>query len=158
MTAMPPLIYRLARPVLANLWLAKRGLTMGVRGAAIDRENRVILIRHTYTPGWHLPGGGVEVGETAAEALARELREEANVRITGDAVLHGLFHQPQFSRRDHVAVFVVRDFEWPGPPKPNREIAECGLFPLTALPAETGAGTRRRLSEIANGAGPAPAW
>lgn len=131
---------------------------MGVRGIVLDKDGRVLLIRHTYTPGWTFPGGGVEIGETAEEALGRELIEEANIQITGRPVLHGAFHQPHFSRRDHVLTYVIRDFTWSGPPKPNHEIAECGFFPASALPAGMSAGARRRLDEVLNGAAADRHW
>jgi ADP-ribose pyrophosphatase YjhB (NUDIX family) len=152
------MIYRLARPLLARFWLVKRGLTMGVRGIIINNNGQVLLIRHTYTPGWTFPGGGVEIGETAEEALGRELAEEANVAINGRPELHGVFHQPQFSSRDHVFVYVVRDFTWTGPPKPNHEIAECKFFPVDALPPDMSAGARRRLAEVLDGSAPDRHW
>ena len=155
---MRPIIYRLARPVLARFWLLKRGLTMGVRGVVLDKNRQVLLVRHTYTPGWTFPGGGVEIGETAEEALGRELVEEADIEIIGRPTPHGIFHQPHFCRRDHVLVYVIRDFNWGGPPKPNREIAECGFFNVDALPAGTSAGARRRLREILDGAPAAADW
>ena len=43
-------------------------MTLGVRGLVIDKGQRVFLVTHTYVPGWQLPGGGVEPGETMAEA------------------------------------------------------------------------------------------
>ena len=53
-----------------------RPLTMGVR-AAVERDGpegpEVFLVRHTYVAGWHLPGGAVEVGETAGDAVLREM-------------------------------------------------------------------------------------
>src|SRR5205085_10744706 len=84
-----------------------RGMTLGVRGLVLDGDNRVFLVRHSYVSGWHLPGGGVEVGETFREALQRELMEEGQIELTGEPVLHGLFFNSHVSRRDHVAVYVV---------------------------------------------------
>lgn len=138
-------------------WL-RRGMTLGVRGAVVRDEREVLLVRHTYTPGWHLPGGGVETGETLLEALAKELREEALVRPTAVPQLHGVFFNRAVSRRDHVAVFVVRDFALDGVKQPDREIAEARFFPLDALPDTITAGTRRRLKEIASGREPPTDW
>jgi 8-oxo-dGTP pyrophosphatase MutT (NUDIX family) len=155
---MTPFLFRLAKPFLARLWLVLRGLTLGVRGVVLDDQGRVLLVRHGYVPGWNFPGGGVEVGETTLEALKRELQEEANVTLTAEPVLHGIFHQPSFSRRDHVLVYVARAFIWPGPHKPNREIAECAFFPLNALPPDISPGAKRRLEEILDGAPAAATW
>ena len=125
-----------------------RGMTLGVRAVVLDGEGRVFLVRHTYTPGWHLPGGGVEVGETLEEALAKELREEGCIRLTGPGMLHGVFFNRAMSRRDHVAVFVVREFVAESVKQPDREIAEAGFFPLNTLPEGTTPATRRRLREV----------
>ncbi|BCJ90084.1 NUDIX hydrolase [Terrihabitans soli] len=151
-------IYPIARPFLARMWLILRGLTLGVRGVVLDGEGRVLLIRHGYVPGWNFPGGGVEAGETTLEALKRELAEESNVTVTGEPVLHGIFHQPSFSRRDHVLVYAIRAYSWPGPHKPNREIAECAFFPINALPPDMSPGAKRRLTEILDGTPPALTW
>ena len=143
---------------LHTYWRFARGLTLGVRAAVLDRENRVFLVRHTYVPGWHLPGGGVEASESAIEALERELREEAGIGLAGVPRLHGIFFNTRVSRRDHVVVYVVRDFAVIEPKRPDREIAEAGFFPLNALPEGTTAATRRRLEEIASGSPPPDAW
>lgn len=135
-----------------------RAMTLGVRAAVLDGEGRVFLVRHTYAPGWHLPGGGVEVGETLEQALVKELREEGVLRLTAPARLHGVFFNRPLSRRDHVAVYVVREFAVDGVKQPDREIAEAGFFPLDALPDGTTAGTRRRLAEILTGAQPPSDW
>src|ERR1700688_93230 len=78
-----------ARRVLHFYWRFSRGLTLGVRAVVIDGSGRVFLIVHSYVPGWHLPGGGVEIGETAAVALARELREEGNIELAEQPTLFG---------------------------------------------------------------------
>ncbi len=142
------LLRRLFTRALHAWFLVSRGLTLGVRGAAIDGAGRVCLVRHTYVPGWHLPGGGLEIGEDAPTALRRELREEAAIEIVGEPVLHGVVHNYRVSRRDHVLIYVIRAFRV-GERLPDREIAEIGFFPLDDLPAGTTRDTRARLAEVA---------
>lgn len=144
--------------LLHRYFLLTRGMTLGVRAAVLDGEGRVFLVRHTYTPGWHLPGGGVELDETLEQALAKELREEGAISLDGPVALHGVFFNRAVSRRDHVAVFVVRNFTVDGVKQPDHEIAEAGFFPLDALPGGTTAGTRRRLDEIIGGRAAPSDW
>lgn len=148
----------LFRRVLHAWFRVSRGLTLGVRGAVIDEEERVLLVRHTYVTGWHLPGGGVETGETALAALTRELAEEAAIEVVGPPTLHGIFFNGHVSRRDHTLVYVVRSFSKRGPKSPDREIAAAAFFPLSALPEGTTRGTRARLHEILAGRLPPTAW
>jgi 8-oxo-dGTP pyrophosphatase MutT (NUDIX family) len=135
-----------------------RGMTLGVRAVVVDADKRVFLVRHTYVTGWYLPGGGVEVGQTFREALEMELREEGLIALTGEPVLHGMFLNDHVSIRDHVAVYVVRDFRQDRLPEPNNEIAETGFFALDALPPDTTEGTRQRLAEIFDGKPVIPTW
>jgi ADP-ribose pyrophosphatase YjhB (NUDIX family) len=132
-------------------WRLARGMTLGVRAVVLDEGNRVFLVRHGYVSGWYLPGGGVEVGETFDTALKRELIEEGCIELSGEPVLHGVFHNSHVSRRDHVAVYVVRHFRQDRIPKPNHEIVETGFFAATALPEGTTPGTRLRIAEVLEG-------
>jgi 8-oxo-dGTP pyrophosphatase MutT (NUDIX family) len=148
----------LLRRVLHLYWWFARGMTLGVRAVVLDGDNRVFLVKHSYVAGWHLPGGGVEVGETFHDALRRELAEEGRIELAGEPILHGLFFNSQVSRRDHVAVYLIRHFRQDRLPEPNREIIACGFFDLAALPAETTEGTRLRISEVLEGRAPLATW
>jgi len=152
--ALEPAIRRL----LHFYWRFARGATLGARAVVVDPQGHIFLIKHSYVAGWHLPGGGVETGESMITALRRELQEEGNIEITGQPVLHGLFHNVSASRRDHVAVFIVRDYRQDTPPQPNHEIVGHGFFALNALPDDTSKGTRARLAEIFGGAAISDTW
>src|SRR5271163_2435491 len=136
------------RRFLHAYWRLSRGLTVGVRAAIFDGDNRVFLVKHSYVSGWHLPGGGVEVGETFLEALRRELMEEGRIEWRDEPVLHGIFLNSHVSRRDHVAIYLVRHFSQDRLPEPNREIVACGFYAATVLPDDTTQGTRQRISEV----------
>ena len=146
------------RPAMHTYWRFSRPATLGARAMVIDGQGRIFLVKHSYIDGWHLPGGGVEVGETLIEALARELWEEGNIELAGPPVLHGVFFHPLYSTRDHVTIYVVREFRQPAPPVPNREIIAHGFFPLDALPEDTTAGTRARIAEVLGGEPAAERW
>jgi len=141
----------LLRRIFHLYWRFARGMTLGVRAVVLNGENHVFLVKHSYVTGWHLPGGGVEVGETFRDALQRELAEEAGIELSGEPALHGLFFNSHVSRRDHVAVYVVRQFSQDRLPEPNHEIIACGFFDAGALPADTTEGTRLRIAEVLTG-------
>lgn len=160
MTNAPPpsRVTRVMSKIITFGALFQRSMTLGVRGLVVDAENRVLLVRHTYVPGFYLPGGGVERGETSADALARELQEEANIRLDAPPELFGLYLNRRASPRDHVALYVARAFTKLGPRAPDGEIAEVGFFPLDALPDSATGATRARLAEALSGAQVSAYW
>lgn len=138
-------------------WRLQRPLTIGVRGMVVNNDGKVLIVRHTYTPGWHFPGGGVEKAETASEALARELREEAGVIITGGADLVSVHSNHAVFPNDHILLFRIN--EWRGEAfTPSREIAEIAFIDPEAPPDGVTGGTLRRLSETFGSAHPSPYW
>ena len=139
-------------------WRLSRGLTLGVRGMALDGEGRIFLIKHSYVPGWHLPGGGVEVGETMIEALGREMMEEGNIELGETPRLFGIYFNRKVSDRDHVALFLVGRFAQSIAPQPNAEIVAHGFFDRDSLPEGTTSGTRARIAEVLDGTKPAELW
>jgi len=144
--------------VLHSYFLMTRGLTLGVRAIVRAPDGRFLLVRHTYTPGWHFPGGGVEKGETIVEALRNELLQETGLQLSGAPRLHGVFHNGHVSKRDHVLVYVC-DAEGDVLQSPNsREIAEIAYFSHRDLPDNIDPGTGRRIREILDGEAPSEAW
>ncbi|MBP0439383.1 NUDIX domain-containing protein [Tianweitania sediminis] len=143
-----------------HLWFVlTRPMTLGVRALIYDPQGKaVFLIRHTYVPGWQLPGGGVEAAETALEALRREIMEECNIEIIGRPLLKSMHFNRQASRRDHVALYLVTTFKLLGPRPADHEIAEARFFALDALPPEVTPATRRRIAEILGGVEPSEDW
>ena len=144
-------------PLFRAYWRFTRPMTLGVRGIACDDDGRVLLVRHTYTDGWHLPGGGVENDETALAAIVREMQEEGGVFAEAEPTLLGFYANHALFRNDHVAVY--RFSTWrPCDPSTPMEIAERGFFARDALPAGVTGGTRRRLAEAFEGVTPAAEW
>lgn len=135
------------RPLVYAAFRWKRGLTLGVRGLVTDDDGRVLLVEHTYVPGWYMPGGGVERGETAETAIRRELMEEAGVALTEPPRLLSIHSNDAKHPRDHVLFYRCGAWE-PCSAKHGAEIHAVGWFPLDALPEGTTAATRARLREV----------
>lgn len=145
------MFHKLIKNSFHLVWRFTRPMTLGVRAFVINEKRQIVLVRHTYVKGWHLPGGGVEAGETVEQAIVKELKEEANVTVLSRPQLLSFHKNLKASKRDHVALFVVLDFQAGPTPAPNREIAEVDWFDLDALPANVTPSTRKRIAEYLNG-------
>lgn len=150
--------FRLAsRVVLQPFYRQTRGMTLGTRTAVFDTQKRVLLVKHSYAPGWLLPGGGVERGETVYQSAEREIREEAGIVAEEVPMLRGICLNDSQFPGDHVAVLVLHKFSRQ-PWKPSLEITDAQFFDINELPTSISGGTRRRLDEILTGRDIAPHW
>ncbi len=158
---LPPAVQKLMPRLIHASARFTRPLTLGVR-AVLLREgpigDEVFLVRHSYVPGWHLPGGAVETRETIGDAVIREVREECAIAIEGRPDLFGLYFNRAASARDHVAVFRARDFRVLERRAADWEIVEAGFHPVSALPHGTTRATRARLAEMLDGQPPSADW
>jgi 8-oxo-dGTP pyrophosphatase MutT (NUDIX family) len=115
------------------------------------QEGQVVLVQHSYQPGWHLPGGGVKRGETLEQAARREAREELGATLTDLRFwsIYTAFHE---FKSDHLALFVSEDFTLTG--ESDAEIERIEWFPLEQLPEDLGRSSLRRVDEFRRGHAP----
>lgn len=139
------------RPVQSNQSLDRavaRGRTergfkrirIGAKALISDRD-RVLLIRERREDGstfWTLPGGGVRLGESVAEGLHRELKEELRSRATIGAGVATCTYEHTTCQRS-VTVYRIFACELEDSPTPNRAegIIEQTWAPPTNLPSAT---------------------
>ena len=137
-----------------------RGSASACGFVAFDDAGGVFLVRHSYLPGLHLPGGAVDTGETCREAAIREAREEGGLDFDARPELFHVYRSTAGGRRDHIVVF--RGPRVParrGPRAPGLEIIAAGFHPLDALPPDATAATRRPARRRSCGGGPpADTW
>ena len=145
-TLIPHALYRFAYRLQLVYFRVRRPITLGVRGLVTDERGRVLLVRHTYRRGWHLPGGGVGRGESAPDALRRELLEEVGVTPQGALELFGAYLNLYEHKSDHVLVYRVP--VWDMGPSASPEIAEHAFFAIDDPPTDVSPGTLRRLAEL----------
>jgi len=148
---------RVLRPVRQFYWRLQRPTTLGVRAVVTNDSGAVLLVKHSYAPGWYLPGGGVERGETALGAVVRELAEEGGVEAIAAPVMLALYANHAVFPNDHVALYRIETWRlFFFNATATTEIYTLSL--LDALPDGVTPGTRRRIAELFHGAPIAADW
>ncbi|MDH5300407.1 MAG: NUDIX hydrolase [Gammaproteobacteria bacterium] len=100
-----------------------------------DRPDRpIVLIERKYPPpGWAIPGGFVDIGETVEHAAVREAQEETNLTVTLTQLL-GVYSDPRRDPRGHTvsAVYVA---EAVGEPTAQDDARHLAVFAMDELPS-----------------------
>jgi len=142
------LLQAFERIVMQPYWRLTRSQTLGVQGIVIRSGTEVLLVRPSYTPGWHFPGGGVDRSEHLIDALERELIEETGVAIRSAPILHGIFSNFREFKGDRIVVYIVDHSHPTSEPRFKLEILEQRFFSINLLPHDLNDGARRRLAEV----------
>jgi 8-oxo-dGTP diphosphatase len=102
--------------------------------AIIEVAGGIVLIKRRFPPpGWAVPGGFVEYGETVEAAAVREAREETGLAVTLTE-LFGVYSDPRRDPRHHT-IAVVFIATATGMPVGGDDAAEARVFTATSLPA-----------------------
>lgn len=134
-------------------------MTLGVRAIVENSAGQVLFVRHTYSSGLYLPGGGVERGETVFESLTRELEEEGGVKLVGNPELLAIFSNHRVFRNDHVILYRVDAGAWtPSGDPVGHEISEIVWADPARPPEDATEGTLRRLRERYGRVPVSPYW
>jgi 8-oxo-dGTP pyrophosphatase MutT (NUDIX family) len=124
--------YRVAHALRRRWWRIRKPRLAGCRVVVMDGAGQVLLIRHSYGSGkWMLPGGGLNRGEAALAAAARELREETGCGLI-DPVQLGIIEETIHGAGN--AVHVIAGWTDDAPQADSREIIAAQFFSLDALP------------------------
>ena len=121
---------------------SRRIFVPGVRALILNENGEILLQRRTDTNLWGLPSGGVELGESAVEALKREVMEETSVTVTQVepmALCAGPTQAFAYPNGDKVQCFAIAFIvrEWEGCPQADgTEGSEVRFFPPGHLPRD----------------------
>ena len=149
-------MYKIANRIIrkCQYWIGMS--TLGARAIVLDANDKILLVKHTYDPHWHIPGGGVKKGETIKAAVLRELREETGLTVHEEPVLFGVYQHLCLEVNDYPVVYVIKKFSMVE--TRSWEIEQTGWFDYRQLPDMTSPGTRRRLSEYFEGHPVSDSW
>lgn len=124
--------------------------------ALVEQEGKVVLVRHSYAAGWHLPGGGVKRGEPPEKAVLRELTEELGLTWASKPEFIGIYTRKAWPATNVIALYRVREARFTF--KPNLEVREIVLADPASPPPGTVGSVRHRLAELTGQVPQSPYW
>lgn len=133
--------------------------TLGVKALVVNSQQQILLVEHTYTDGWHLPGGGIDSGETPKMAICRELKEETGLTVSADdLILFSIYWHQIHGANDYPILYIVKKYEEISDAPKSPEIKQIGWFAPHDLPVNTPIYTRQRIQEYLQNLPASEAW
>lgn len=116
---------------LRILRLLEDQFLVGVTGVIFSKDNKVLLLKHSYRKiEWGLPGGYIKAKEHPKEALEREIEEETGLIISADK-RYNIRTDRDTARLDIIYIGALIG----GVFKPSSEVTDYGLFTFDTLPS-----------------------
>ena len=123
-----------------------------VGGLIFDPQGRVLLIRtHKWGDRHGIPGGKIEPGESMAQALVRELKEETGLEVSDVRFVTAIdsVYSPEFYKPIHMVLLNFTCRSAGGPVTLNEEAqAYVWVTPAEALTYELNAPTRQLIEQV----------
>ncbi len=116
----------------------------------IEIEGGIILIKRSKPPpGWAIPGGFVDYGESLEDAVRREAKEETGLDIKLVRQFH-TYSDPERDPRHHTVstIFIATAS---GKPEAGDDAKEAGIFTKNSLPRDLAFDHRQILNDYFNG-------
>lgn len=127
-------------------WFLARPVTLGTR-VMLVKDDKIVLVKHSYQDAWYLPGGGVKRGETLEQSIRREAAEECGASLNQIQFL-GIYTNFIEYKSDHIALFLSQDFILSN--RHDREIERVATFSLHQLPRKLSPGSRQKIRAFIN--------
>jgi 8-oxo-dGTP diphosphatase len=108
----------------------------------VEKDGRLLLVRHTYQEAWSLPGGWLKKGETIEQGARREIKEEFGAAITAIQILKIEAARPK------PVIDIAIGCRFVEPPKADQlEIQAFDFFNVGSLPLEIIQSHRAHINE-----------
>lgn len=121
---------------------------VSIKGVFFAPTGDVVLLMNERDE-WELPGGRIEIGETAEECIVREIFEELAVKVSVKELLDTYLFEVIPSKHVFIVTFACM-VDGPFQPFISEEHKRIGLFNRDALPANLPAGYRRSIVNYKN--------
>ena len=118
---------------------------------AVIQDDKILLTQREDFETWILPGGGVEIGESIAEAAIRETKEETGLDVELTSLV-GIYSRVGNFLGGHIVLFTGRNIGGEIKCQAGETIA-VEWFPFDKIPSLLSLGHKRRIQDVINGIG-----